>query len=331
MKNDRFDDDIKKGLEKKLSTINIPKDIKDDIWSNINNKHNAKQNHILFNRLKPILSAVACLLLIVPITLNFISDEPRDTNHHSLEFAKNENVDTTESNHATMMTVEESTTPLSSIGKFSEFNEQNKIMTINGPSGPLSLNVSSDLSNKAMDFTDGDYLKFTYKKNKGTYYLQTFSRLPNSKPIPVQYPGKKENIPASLVVSEQDYFFYLMDDYSISSEEPNKDMLVSEQNNDFFARIEKLPEIVDPIKVKKESKQLAEANGLVYEKKVDQLPHLLKGNVTHFFDSQNETLHMSVFVLKINSQFYRITLHLPEIEMKEVILPELYAMLNTIE
>ncbi|RSK27894.1 hypothetical protein EJF36_13960 [Bacillus sp. HMF5848] len=139
---------------------------------------------------------------------------------------------------------------------------------------------------------------------------------------------------ATLYESTQlNYSMYVLDQFSLESEEPGKDILISEYDGDFFVRIETLgnnPNI-DAIKT-----NIKQSDGTVLEldptSNLDPYFHKAKLHMlVNTKDANN--IHMSAVhvVQNIDDVTFRFTLFIPGKEAAEGIEPSFWAMLKTIQ
>lgn len=160
-----------------------------------------------------------------------------------------------------------------------------------------------------------------------------------TKKIEVFVEGEKEMREATLSESTALGFqLYVLKGFSLESEEPGKDILISKYDGDFFARIEKLDEQTNISEYKNQQKAGFGQLGTVTELNPKELFHpvfqdakvYLLTETGNLKDSSTKT-NIVYLIKEFNGKLFAITLHMPLKEAAEGITPSLWAMLATLE
>ncbi|HEX3033354.1 MAG TPA: hypothetical protein VHS59_14170 [Bacillota bacterium] len=161
---------------------------------------------------------------------------------------------------------------------------------------------------------------------------------PKAKKIEVVVEGEKEMREAALMESEAlGYSLYVLKNFSLTQEEPGKDVLISKYDGDFFARIEKLSQETDIKQYKNQQKIGFQQVGEVTELDPSTLA------IPRFQDAefclltqakageQGQQTTIQYLVKDFNGKLFAITFHMPLKEAAEGITPSLWSMVATLE
>lgn len=162
---------------------------------------------------------------------------------------------------------------------------------------------------------------------------------PLFKKIPVYVEGETDLREAKLTKSEElGYQLYVLKGFSLEAEEPGRDVLLSQYDGEFFARIEKLDNQVNLAEYEKQQMAGFSQVGKVTER--DPASLFLK----EFRDAKFSFLveagyekkngpktSINYLVKDFGGQLYAITIYIPLKEAAEGLSPSLWAMLSTIE
>lgn len=160
-----------------------------------------------------------------------------------------------------------------------------------------------------------------------------------NKKIEVLVEGNKEMRDAVLAESEELGFqIYVLKNFSLESEEPGKDIILSEFDGEFFARIEKLDGKINLNEYKNRLKSALAQTGKVTEIDPATLSHekFRDSKFCLLIDSGYESTtgkKTSIYYLvkEFDGQLFMITFHMPLKEAAEGITPSLWAMVSTLE
>lgn len=160
-----------------------------------------------------------------------------------------------------------------------------------------------------------------------------------NKKIEVLVEGNKEMRDAVLAESEELGFqIYVLKNFSLESEEPGKDIILSEFDGEFFARIEKLDGKTNLNEYKNQLKSALAQTGKVTEIDPATLSHekfrdskfclLMESG---YEDDNSKKTSVNYLVKDFGGQLFMITFHMPLKEAAEGISPSLWAMISTLE
>lgn len=154
--------------------------------------------------------------------------------------------------------------------------------------------------------------------------------LPETKEIPVFVEGETEYREASLQRSPQEYYIYVLDNFEFTPEEPGRDVLFSNYDDEFFVRIERLEADTELSNVREnavlELRDIGDVRQLEGEEILDPF---FRENI-FFLNAFNEEISKNIIVKEFNGIPFKFTMFLPNREAAEGIIPSFYAMLKTI-
>ncbi|WP_108670235.1 hypothetical protein [Peribacillus acanthi] len=189
---------------------------------------------------------------------------------------------------------------------------------------------SSDKETSGEDSSSKDSEEVT--ENDSEKAVGSDSSLPKTKDLEVHVEGQIEKRPATLNESELGYYIYVLDNFNLDAEEPNKDILTSTYDDSFFARIEKLSPDTDLSKIKKNL--LDSYKGKAIEEDPKKL-FLKSFHDAEFYiiTEENSDVRTSVIYVgkKFNNHPYVLTVFLPAKEAAEGLGPNMWAMLESIQ
>ncbi len=160
-----------------------------------------------------------------------------------------------------------------------------------------------------------------------------------TKKIEVLVEGEREMREATLAESKYlGYRIYVLKGYSLESEEPGKDIIISNYDGDFFARIEKLDGKINIDEYKNQQKAGFAQTGKVTERDPATVFHekfrdakfwlLIESG---YSDNSSKKNSINYLVKEFNGQLFAITFHMPLKEAAEGITPSLWAIVSTME
>ncbi|WP_374721357.1 hypothetical protein [Peribacillus tepidiphilus] len=158
---------------------------------------------------------------------------------------------------------------------------------------------------------------------------------PSQKDLEVLVEGVKEMRPATLKESDLGYYMYVLKNFSLESEEPNKDVLISQFDGSFFARIEKLGEDANFDEIKKNIMNIYEGN--IMDENPKNLTQKEFHNASFYLiaetsDKKDGVKTTVMYVGKeVDGQPYLFTVFLPLKEAAEGLGPNLWAMLASLQ
>ncbi|RXI96624.1 LysM peptidoglycan-binding domain-containing protein [Anaerobacillus alkaliphilus] len=142
------------------------------------------------------------------------------------------------------------------------------------------------------------------------------------------YPGQK------LVVSKESMRDQLelntQKGYMFTAEEPNTFQLFSTKYSNFFVRMEVLDQSLTLSDLKKHAEMYLKSTGKVTEVDQKHVQPFYKGAKLYFIAS-NSKISQSIVVKEVNGVPIRFTLHIPNMEESEDIVPALLKQLETLK
>lgn len=161
----------------------------------------------------------------------------------------------------------------------------------------------------------------------------------SNKKIEVKVEGDVELRDAELIYSDdKKYSLYVLNNYTFSPEEPNKDVILSNFDGDFFVRIEKLDSTANIEKLKEDFSNAYKTMGNVISREpATVFADKFKDSKLwlHVDIPQSETIMtqttINYLVKDFEGELYSFTFHMPLKEASEGITPSLWAMVSTME
>ncbi len=148
------------------------------------------------------------------------------------------------------------------------------------------------------------------------------------KDIPVYVEGETEMRPAQFHRSGLGYGIYLLEDFMLDSEEPNRDVIVSQFDESFFTRVTNHSTDANADELKQTIIDHAEGESTdAIDVPLDGVEFALIEEVT----SNNETTSIIHVAKNYNGELIGFTMFLPQKEAVEGLAPSMWAMLETIE
>ncbi len=154
--------------------------------------------------------------------------------------------------------------------------------------------------------------------------------LPTTKNIPVTVEGETAYRQAKLQRSEQGYYIYVLDRFEFTGEEPGRDVLFSRFDDRFFVRIERLPSNVNIDQLRENSLTELRLIGTPHEMRDEEILDPFFRNARFFLHASSTTISKNIILIEIDGSLFRFTMHLPNAEAAEGIIPSFYAMMKTI-
>ncbi|MET3504134.1 hypothetical protein [Halalkalibacter oceani] len=148
------------------------------------------------------------------------------------------------------------------------------------------------------------------------------------KEIPVTVEGETEMREAQFHRSAIGYSIYILQDFMLESEEPNRDVILSNYDDSFFTRVINHGSGADAQEIKQMITEHAEGEIVEGEDvPLADIEYTVKEEITNE-DGVTVIVHTAK---EYNGQLIGFTLFLPQKEAAEGISPAMWAMLDTIE
>ncbi|MBP3952974.1 hypothetical protein [Bacillus suaedae] len=146
------------------------------------------------------------------------------------------------------------------------------------------------------------------------------------KDIPVKVEGEVEMRPAQFHRSGLGYSIYVLDDYTLASEEPNRDVILANYDQSFFTRVIVHGEGADPLQLKENHISNKTAEIQEVEVPLEDVEFSLFEEV----ESEDGKTAIYYVAKKYNDTLIEFTLFLPVEEAIEGIEPSMWSMISTI-
>jgi hypothetical protein len=165
--------------------------------------------------------------------------------------------------------------PAATIEEEGIYNGQidNNSIEVEASGETLVLRLSDEVRDTVESLEDGSKVSIVYKKNENDQWVLVKISASDSgtgepsasKTLKYAVNGSTVEKEAALTESEQDYYFYKMDDFEFTAEEPRKDLMFATEFAEAFVRIEPLSEDASIEDLKKWAHDELEAVGEVME------------------------------------------------------------------
>ena len=142
--------------------------------------------------------------------------------------------------------------------------------------------------------------------------------------------GSKETPQATPVVKKGEMSFTLEKHFTYEKEESGKDILQYSKDENYFARIEVLGSNFDMAEMTKNAKSYLSSTGNAQEFKGITNPSFYKGATLHLHAS-NKAVQQKIVVKVINGQYVKFTIHYPNKEEAESVVPTMLKILNSLK
>ncbi|MFV8829123.1 lipoprotein [Alkalihalobacterium sp. APHAB7] len=149
--------------------------------------------------------------------------------------------------------------------------------------------------------------------------------IPEMKELEIEVEGQVEKRIAHLEVSDLNYSMFVLEGYSLEAEEPGKDALLMDYDNEFFVRIEPQGKGVNAEEIKNHIIEYAE--GTVEEGHSVPLANVEYAVLEVVEDGATAIIHTAK---DFNGNLFKFTMFLPGKEAAEGAEPSFWAMLDTI-
>lgn len=155
------------------------------------------------------------------------------------------------------------------------------------------------------------------------------SALPKTKMLTVNVEGEEDQRAGKLAESDQGYYLYKLDDFDFTAEEPGRDLLYSQMDEEYFVRIEPLTDDASLTDVKSIGVKELEAVGEPEEVKgADVSDSFARSKFVLRADS--DELIKYIIVQEEDGHLVKYTVHLPVREPIEGIQPSFWSMLGSL-
>lgn len=154
---------------------------------------------------------------------------------------------------------------------------------------------------------------------------QTF--IPEAKELEVLVEGQVDKRVAHLTVSDLDYSLFVLENFVLEPEEPGQDVLLFENDDAFFVRIEPMGNNIDVQEI--ESQIIEHAQGSIEEDHHSPLTNV-HYSILEMYESASEMTAIIHVAKDFNGNLFKFTMFIPGTEAAEGVEPSFWAMLETI-
>ncbi|WP_368504258.1 hypothetical protein AB3N04_19735 [Alkalihalophilus sp. As8PL] len=166
------------------------------------------------------------------------------------------------------------------------------------------------------------------EENEGEGVPSNEIELAHQKELEVNVEGQTEKKMATFNRSGLGYSIYVIEDYTLHSEEPGRDALTFNHDGDFFTRIIPHGEEVDASELKERIEEHAEGEiEVIQHVPLDDVEYALVERVK----SNGESTTLIHVAKRFEGELFQMTLFLPAKEAQEGVAPSMWAMLETIK
>ncbi|RZT23297.1 hypothetical protein [Fictibacillus sp. BK138] len=216
----------------------------------------------------------------------------------------------------------------------------NNSIEVEASGDTLVLRLSDEVRDTVAHLEDGSKVSIVYKKNENDQWVlekitaaesgtgepaasQTLKYSVNGNPV------EKE---AALTESEQDYYFYKIDDFEFTAEEPRKDVMFATEFAETFVRIEPLTEDASIEDLKKWAHDELEAVGEVKEVNGVETAGPTFGSTELFITASKDSFKKYIVIQELESgDKVKYTINLPKHKKTAEWEQAIWAMLSTLK
>ncbi|UZJ77483.1 hypothetical protein [Fictibacillus sp. KU28468] len=154
--------------------------------------------------------------------------------------------------------------------------------------------------------------------------------LPKTKTLIVNVEGEQDKRTAKLAESDQGYYFYKFDHFDFTAEEPGRDLLYSQMDEEYFVRIEPLDDAASLADIKSLGIKELEEIGKPDEVKGSDVDSGAFGGAKLVLKAASDELIKYIIVQETDGHLVKYTVHLPVREPIEGIEPSFWSMLGSL-
>jgi hypothetical protein len=203
----------------------------------------------------------------------------------------------------------------------------------------LVLRLTDEVRETVADLEENTSVTIVYKKNEnGQWLLENITEKAESgspastKMLEYNVDGTKIQKEAELTVSEQDYYFYKIDDFEFTAEEPRKDILFASVFAETFVRIEPLSDDASLDDMKTWANDELSAIGEVQEVQGGEVAGPTFDSAPLFLTASVDSFKKYIVIQELdNGQKMKFTINLPKHEKTAEWEQAIWAMLSTVQ
>jgi hypothetical protein len=237
---------------------------------------------------------------------------------------------------------EPATEPAASIEEEGTYIGQidNNSIEVEAAGDTLVLRLTDEVRDTIANLEDGSKVSIVYKKNENDQWILekiTAAESGTGEPAASQIlkytvngnPVEKE---AALTESEQDYYFYKIEDFEFTAEEPRKDVMFATEFAETFVRIEPLSEDASIEDLKKWANDELEAVGEVKEVNEVETAGPAFESTELFITASKHSFKKFIVIQELESgDKMKYTINLPEHKKTAEWEQAIWAMLSTLK
>jgi hypothetical protein len=204
----------------------------------------------------------------------------------------------------------------------------------------LVLRLSDEVRDTVAHLEDGSKVSIIYKKNENDQWvLEKITAVESgtgepaaSQTLKYTVNGKPFEKEAALTESEQDYYFYKIEDFEFTPEEPRKDVMFATEFAETFVRIEPLTEDASIEDLKKWAHDELEAVGEVKEVNGVETAGPAFGSTELFITASKDSFKKYIVIQELESgDKVKFTINLPDHKKTAEWEQAIWAMLSTLK
>jgi hypothetical protein len=232
--------------------------------------------------------------------------------------------------------------PAATIEEEGIYNGQidNNSIEVDAAGETLVLRLSDEVRDTVESLEDGSKVMIVYKKNENDQWvLEKISASDSgtgepsaSKTLKYTVNGSTVEKEAALTESELDYYFYKLDDFEFTAEEPRKDLMFATEFAETFVRIEPLSEDASIEDLKKWANDELEAVGEVMEVNGLETAGPAFESAPLFITASKESFKKYIVIQELESgDKMKYTINLPDHKKVAEWEQAIWTMLSTLE
>lgn len=216
----------------------------------------------------------------------------------------------------------------------------NNSIEVEAAGDTLVLRLTDAVRDTVAHLEDGSKVSIVYKKNENDQWILekiTAAESGTGEPAASQtlkytVNGNPVEKDAALTESEQDYYFYKIDDFEFTAEEPRKDVMFATEFAETFVRIEPLSEDASIDDLKKWAHDELEAVGEVKEVNGVETAGPAFGSTELFITASKDSFKKYIVIQELESgDKVKFTINLPDHKKTAEWEQAIWAMLSTLK
>jgi hypothetical protein len=215
----------------------------------------------------------------------------------------------------------------------------NNSIEVEASGDTLVLRLSDEVRDTVANLEDGSKVSIVYKKNENDQWiLEKITAADSGTGEPAASQTLKYTVngitvekEAALTESEQDYYFYKIDDFEFTAEEPRKDLMFATEFAETFVRIEPLSEDASIVDLKKWANDELAAVGEVKEVNGVETAGPAFESTQLFITASKDSFKKYIVIQELESgDKVKYTINLPQYKKTAEWEQAIWAMLSTL-